>query len=113
MKFVFLLCESRSEEAERAAVRAGGSPEALAEYYRTRMAWFQQNGAKLRGGQELKPTQTATTVRRGVVSDGPFIEGNEVIGGYVEVEVEDLDEALALARDWPGGSVEVRPVFER
>ncbi len=113
MKYVLLMCESGAEEAERAGVRASGSPEAMAAYYRARMAWFQRHGDKLRGGQELKASGTAATVRRGVVTDGPFIEGNEVIGGYVEVEVADLDEAIALARDWPAGPVEIRPVYER
>ena len=118
MKYVFLLCETRPEEAERAAVRATGSPEAVRAYYRTRMEWFEANRAKLSGGHELQATQTATTVRfgegrRAIVTDGPFVEGNEVIGGYVEVEVADLDEALALAKTWPGGTVEIRPVVPR
>jgi hypothetical protein len=46
------------------------------------------------------------------VRDGPFIEGNEVIGGYTEITVADLDEALRLARSWPArGTVEIRPVM--
>lgn len=118
MKYVFLFCESKSEEAERGAVRSAGSPEGIRDFYRSRMEWFQTNGAKIRGGHELHPTPTATTVRSGeggraIVTDGPFVEGNEVIGGYVEVEVADLDEALALAKTWPGGTVEIRPVYER
>ena len=45
--------------------------------------------------------------------DGPFIEAKEVIGGYAEVEVADLDEALEIAKTWPGQtSVEVRPIVE-
>ena len=43
-----------------------------------------------------------------------FIEGNEIIGGYVEINVADLDEALSLARSWPGGgAVEIRPTIEQ
>ena len=45
------------------------------------------------------------------VTDGPFIESKEVIGGYAEVEVADLDEALAMAKEWPG-TVEIRPVVD-
>jgi hypothetical protein len=46
-----------------------------------------------------------------VVTDGPFIEAKEQIGGYASIEVEDLDEALRMAKSWPGrGSVEIRPV---
>jgi len=46
------------------------------------------------------------------VKDGPFLEGKELIGGYCEIDVADLDEALELARTWPGRTraVEIRPV---
>jgi hypothetical protein len=48
------------------------------------------------------------------VTDGPYVEANESVGGYAIVQVDDLDAALGLARQWPGhGSVEVRPVVER
>ncbi len=81
--------------------------------------WFQENGSKITGGYELQPPSTATTVRFNgngapIVTDGPFIEGNEVIGGYAEIEVNDLDEALQMARTWPAqGPVEIRPVVSR
>jgi len=70
------------------------------------------------GGHELQPERTATTIRfnngKPVVTDGPFIEGKETIGGYAEVTVADLDEAIAMAKEWPtGGPVEVRPVIDR
>ncbi|TAN32396.1 hypothetical protein EPN29_09525 [bacterium] len=81
--------------------------------------WFEDHGraGKIVGGEELQGPGTATTVRfkngRPVVTDGPFIEAKEVIGGFAIVEVKDLDEALALAKSWPGGStVEVRPVVD-
>jgi hypothetical protein len=48
-----------------------------------------------------------------MVVDGPFIEAKEVIGGYAIVEVADLDEALQMAKTWPGQtSVEIRPVVD-
>jgi hypothetical protein len=81
--------------------------------------WFMENGSKVTGGYELQTPGTATTVKfsgngQPIITDGPFIEGNEVIGGYAEIEVVDLDEALQMARSWPGGGmVEVRPVVER
>lgn len=81
--------------------------------------WFDENGSKITGGYELQSPSTATTVRfngsgEPTITDGPFIEGNEVIGGYAEIEVADLDEALQLARTWPGrGLVEVRPAVTR
>lgn len=71
----------------------------------------------LRGGDELQPTFTATTVRArdGKVgtTDGPFAETKEQLGGYYIVETDSLDEAIAWAAKCPGaqnGSVEVRPI---
>jgi hypothetical protein len=81
--------------------------------------WFGDLGAsgRLRDARELQPTSTATTVRlpeagEPVVTDGPFIESKEVIGGYAIVDCADLDEALAIAKSWPspGATVEVRPI---
>jgi hypothetical protein len=70
-------------------------------------------------GEQMQGPETATTVRFGrdgepLLKDGVFLEGKEIVGGYCEVEVSDLDEALAMARGWPGrGTVEIRPVVER
>jgi hypothetical protein len=67
----------------------------------------------LKGGVELQPKRTAMTVRRvnGTmrVSDGPFIESKEHVGGFAMIEVPDLDEAIRVAKAFPGG-VEVRPI---
>jgi hypothetical protein len=77
--------------------------------------WFERyyKAGKIVGGHELQGPSTATTVSRKngkvTVTDGPFIESKEVIGGYAEIEVADLDEALAMAKEWPG-TVEIRPV---
>jgi hypothetical protein len=69
----------------------------------------------LKGGMELQSKRTATTVRRvnGTmqVFDGPFIETKEHVGGFAMIEVPDLDEAIRIAKSFPGG-VEVRPVVE-
>jgi hypothetical protein len=80
--------------------------------------WFGRYAGKITGGHELQPERTATTVKfnngKPVVTDGPFIEGKEAIGGYAEVDVADLDEAIEMAKGWPtGGPVEVRPVIDR
>src|SRR5439155_417636 len=78
--------------------------------------WFEVNGPKIAdGGAELQPTRTATTIRKGstgkvTVIDGPFIESKEAVGGFALIEVEDLDKAIAIAKSWPGGDVEVRPI---
>ena len=67
----------------------------------------------LRGGEALQATGTATTIRDGVVTDGPFAETKEALGGYYVIEADDLDQALAIAKDVPApfGGVEVRPVM--
>ena len=68
----------------------------------------------MKGGEELQSQRTATTVRRNngaiSVTEGPFIESKEHVGGFMMVEVPDLDAAIAIAKSWPGGDVEVRPI---
>ena len=69
-------------------------------------------------GAKLGSTSTATTVRmnngKTILTDGPFAETRETIGGYHLIECKDLDEALSIAARIPtlpvGGAVEVRPV---
>jgi len=70
-------------------------------------------------GEALQPSQTATTVRvkegERIVTDGPFAETREVLGGYYLIDVPDLDGALDWAAKCPGakyGSMEVRPIME-
>jgi hypothetical protein len=71
------------------------------------------------GGNPLQPTSTASTVRvrdgKRAVTDGPFAETKEQLGGYYLVEAKDLDEAIAFAARIPGakvGSIEVRPILQ-
>ena len=71
-----------------------------------------------RGGNELAAISTATTVRvrdkKRLVTDGPFAETKEQLGGYYLIEAKDLDEALAVASRIPSarwGSIEVRPII--
>jgi hypothetical protein len=71
------------------------------------------------GGEGLQPSATATTVRiredgDQIVSDGPFVETKEQLGGYYLLDCKDLDDALAWAKriPMPGGTVEVRPVMD-
>jgi hypothetical protein len=78
----------------------------------------ERNGASLRGGNALQPTTTATSLRRDatgklVVTDGPFAETKEVLGGYYLIEAPDLDAAIAIASQVPAefGGVEVRPIW--
>ena len=79
---------------------------------------LRDRGAML-AGEALQPTATATTVRvvdgRTIVTDGPFAETKETLGGFYLVEAADLDEAIAYAAMIPGarhGSIEVRPIWD-
>jgi hypothetical protein len=68
----------------------------------------------------LQETETATTVRRGqgkaLLTDGPFVDSKDFLGGFIVVEAEDLDGALAVADELQeirgAGAIEVRPVRE-
>jgi hypothetical protein len=71
------------------------------------------------GANPLQPVATATSVRvrdgKRLVTDGPFAETREQLGGYFLIDAKNLDEALAVAARIPGarkGTVEVRPVLE-
>jgi hypothetical protein len=72
------------------------------------------------GGAHLQPLETATTVRYGggenLITDGPYADTKEVLGGYFVFDASNLDEALGVAQRIPavrlGGAVEVRPLFE-
>ena len=72
-------------------------------------------------GMQLQGTESATTVRvqngEALLSDGPFVDAKEYLGGFVLLEADDLDAATALAARVPaarmGGAVEVRPIVER
>ena len=77
-------------------------------------AQVEEHGAKLLGGNALQSTGTATSVRGGSeVTDGPFVETKEALGGYYLIDAPDLDAALAVGRLCPArfGGVEVRPVM--
>jgi hypothetical protein len=71
-----------------------------------------------KGGDALQPVHTATTVRirdgKTAITDGPFAETREQLGGYYLIEAKDLDEATRIAARLPSakyGSIEIRPVM--
>jgi hypothetical protein len=79
---------------------------------------LQANGQYV-GANPLHPTETATSVRiregKRMVTDGPFAETREQLGGYFLIEAKNLDEAIAIAARVPmarKGTVEVRPVID-
>jgi len=73
-----------------------------------------EQGGKILGGEALQLTSTATTIRGDVITDGPFVETKEALGGYYVIEARDLDHAIALAKLCPAGTggVELRPIME-
>jgi hypothetical protein len=80
--------------------------------------WLRETG-QYQGGEALQPVSTATTVsvRDGqrIVTDGPFAETKEHLGGYYQIEARDLDAAIEAAARIPGartGKIEVRPLVE-
>jgi hypothetical protein len=114
MKYVLLFCGTTDDYAAFNAL----SPDELRARYAEVGKWFKENSSRIVSSEQLQPPGMATTVRRNgagepVVTDGPYIEGKEGIGGYATIEVADLDEALRMARTWPSGAVEIRPVVSR
>lgn len=115
MKYLLLFCNT----AEDAAAYAAKSDDQRDELLGQVRSWIAEHGPKVGARGQLQPLDTATTVRfigdaAPIVTDGPFLEGKEGVGGYCEIEVADLDEALRLAKTWPGrGAVEIRPVVPR
>ena len=112
MRYVLLFVETEQFEND---LRAMSQPE-RDRAFELAGKWFMDHADKIRGGNKLQPAHTATTVRldRGsepFVTDGPFVEGKEVVSGYTEVEVNDLDEVLRMVKTWPGCPiVEIRPL---
>jgi hypothetical protein len=114
MKYMMLIADredgmARSTEDEKATYGRIGE-------------WWNEHAAagRIVEGHELQPSSTATTVRIApdgatTVTDGPFVEGKEMVGGYGILDVPDLDAALALASTWPGRAtlLEIRPIVER
>ena len=115
MQYLMMIYQNESEfekatEAERQPI--------YQEYMQLREQLV-KNGSYV-GGNQLKPTSTATTVRirdgKRLATDGPFAETKEQLGGYFLVNAKDLDEAIAIAAKIPAaraGSVEIRPVVVR
>ncbi len=97
----------------------GLSPEQLQKAMDQFMAWFERlkQQGKVKVGQPLERTGKIVSGKNGrIVADGPFAESKEAIGGYFLLQVDDLDEAVEIAKACPvleyGSSVEVRPIAE-
>lgn len=114
MKYMLLICDDEKQFETMSPTEY----QQIIEEYRKFTAEIQASGHLL-GGSQLQPVSSATSVRvRGgkrLVTDGPFAETREQIGGYYLVEAKDLDEAIALAARVPSarmGTIEVRPLTE-
>ena len=114
MRYALLIC---TEESVEGAMSPDETSTEMAGY----MAFGEEMGSRgvLQGGERLRPTTDATTVRvrdgEVLTSDGPFAETKEQIGGFYLVDCKDLDEAIEVAAKIPGarhGSVEVRPIWD-
>ena len=110
MKYVLMFAETPQYADDLAAL---GDAERQAAYDAVGR-WFAENAARITHHVHLQPAHTATTLRkvddRTDVIDGPLVEGKEIVTGFVEIEVADLDEALSMARSWPACPVvEIRP----
>jgi len=113
VKYVILLM---STEAARGMTEAEGQA-----WYAEIGAWYEKGGGGsgklVEPGHQLQPPATAKTIRAGSVTDGPFMETKEALGGYSVLETDTLEEAVEIAQTWPGVdrgwiAIEVRPTVE-
>ena len=113
MKYVILLLNT---EAARTMSEAEGQ-----QWYAEIGAWYEKGGGgsgKLADpGHQLDWPDKAKTIRASGVTDGPYMEAKEVLAGYSLLEVADIDEAVEIAKTWPGVdkgwmTIEVRPMVE-
>jgi hypothetical protein len=114
MRYMLMIC---TDESTIGALSPEEGSAMLAEYSK----FGEEMGRRgvLQGGERLRPTTDATTVRvrdgKVLTADGPFAETKEQVGGYFVVDCKDLDEAIDVASKIPGarqGAIEVRPIWE-
>lgn len=85
-------------------------------YIQSWMSWMQDLGQRgiLAGGEPLQTTGKQVSGKDKIVADGPFSEGQAMVGGYLVINALDIDEAVAIAKGCPifneDGKVEVRPL---
>jgi hypothetical protein len=98
------------------AARAASSPEEMQQHLKKWGAWFQGLGGKFLGGEPLELSGKVLSGSKKALSDGPFAEAKDLVGGYAIVSTETLDAAVEIARGCPifehDGILEVRPVRE-
>jgi hypothetical protein len=115
-EFMMIICEDEQARAKTSEAEIGQSYEKIG-------AWWgeqEKSGRIIAGsGRRLQPSQTAKTVHvengnGSVVTDGPFIESKEVVGGYALLNVADMKAAVDVAKSWPGlgVTIELRPIMQ-
>ena len=115
MRYLLLIAGDESQFATATAEQGAAMMNEYAEFGKA-MA----DRGVLQGGERLRPTSDATTVRvrnaETLSTDGPFAETKEQLAGFYLVDCKDLDEAIEVAAKIPGartGSIEVRPIWEQ
>jgi hypothetical protein len=94
------------------------SPEAMQAHFGKWMTWIESlsKAGKYVAGEPLIPGGKLVSGKNKTVTDGPYTEGKEVVGGFFIVNAETMDEAVAISKDCPdfelGGSVQVRQVMK-
>ena len=96
---------------------ANVSPEQMQQRMQSYMAWMQKmtGEGRVKAGQPLEPTGRWLKDRDTIVTDGPFLEPKEIIGGYVIISAADLNEATNIAQGCPllhHCEIFVRPLFD-
>jgi hypothetical protein len=109
-EYLILICEDEGAYATDSA-QEWRQTMAAHERFQQQVA---EKGGTIVSGRALQPTTTATTIRADIVTDGPFAETKEALGGFYLIEARDLDHALDIAKLCPAphGGVEVRPVMD-
>jgi hypothetical protein len=100
--------------------RGGANPnlstEAMQAHMKKWMVWMESLGKKgsLVGGEPLQPSGKQVSGKNKSVTDGPFVEAKEMVGGYLIVNAKDIDEAVEISKGCPifdmDGKLEVRPI---
>jgi hypothetical protein len=100
----------------RGGANVGASPQQMQEHMQKWAAWIQQlsKTGNFKAGDPLEAEGKVIRGRKKVVTDGPYAEAKDLVGGYLLISAKNLDEAVELSRGCPifdsEGSVEVRPI---
>jgi hypothetical protein len=114
MKYMLMFCKSEEDDRRFDAK----TPDEQRQLFAQVAEWqAQYRSSFVHQGFRLERPSAATTVRHKngsvIVTDGPFVEGGEVVGGYSVIDVPDIDGALRIARAFPAcPTVEIRPILD-